>query len=83
MWLDGVSFIDANMGWAVGKNGTVLHTKNGGVSFVEEEELNESPSNFNLNQNYPNPFNPSTVIIYSVPIVSKVTIKVFDVIGTK
>jgi photosystem II stability/assembly factor-like uncharacterized protein len=26
----GVSFIDANTGWAVGANGTILHTKNGG-----------------------------------------------------
>jgi photosystem II stability/assembly factor-like uncharacterized protein len=29
-WLSGVSFIDANTGWAVGGSGTILHTTNGG-----------------------------------------------------
>ncbi len=36
---------------------------------------------FNLGQNYPNPFNPATLINYSVPQKSLVTIKVYDIIG--
>jgi hypothetical protein len=39
------------------------------------------PENFALEQNYPNPFNPVTNINYSLPIESKVSIKIFDITG--
>jgi len=39
------------------------------------------PTEFNLAQNYPNPFNPSTEINYSIPQVSFVSIKVYDILG--
>ncbi|HRN26156.1 MAG TPA: T9SS type A sorting domain-containing protein [Ignavibacteriaceae bacterium] len=36
---------------------------------------------FALGQNYPNPFNPSTKINFSLAVDSKVSLKIFDVLG--
>jgi len=41
------------------------------------------PTEFSLSQNYPNPFNPSTVISYQIPVITFVTLKVFDMIGNE
>jgi len=39
------------------------------------------PTKFKLYNNYPNPFNPSTIIRFSIPEESIVTIKVFNTLG--
>ncbi len=41
------------------------------------------PFNYILYQNYPNPFNPGTTIQYSVPQISNVIIKVYDILGNE
>jgi hypothetical protein len=46
------------------------------------ETTNNLPNEYKLNQNYPNPFNPSTVISFSLPKASEVTIEVYTSLGT-
>lgn len=42
---------------------------------------NEIPASYSLSQNYPNPFNPKTIIKFSIPKVTFVSLKVFDALG--
>jgi photosystem II stability/assembly factor-like uncharacterized protein len=41
------------------------------------------PENYSLMQNFPNPFNPSTVIKYTLPEISEITLTVYDVRGNE
>jgi len=41
----------------------------------------EVPTDFDMSQNYPNPFNPSTTIKFAIPVDSKVTVRVYDMVG--
>ena len=51
------------------------------VTTKVKTQVNETPVNFALNQNYPNPFNPSTVISYQLPSNSRVSLKIYDILG--
>lgn len=46
---------------------------------IGDKELNLT--DFRLDQNFPNPFNPSTMISFSIPVESSVTLQVFNSIG--
>lgn len=46
---------------------------------VEVEVI--APAEYSLEQNYPNPFNPSTAIDFTLALDSKVSLKVFNILG--
>jgi hypothetical protein len=48
---------------------------------VEKTTRTSIPESFVLEQNHPNPFNPSTVVGYAVPKTSRISLKVYDLLG--
>jgi hypothetical protein len=50
---------------------------------VKDEKEEYLPAQFSLEQNYPNPFNPSTVISFTLPNESNVSIKIYDLLGNE
>ncbi|MDA3861442.1 MAG: T9SS type A sorting domain-containing protein [Melioribacteraceae bacterium] len=85
-----------NLTWNSGKYDSVvtkvLNPKKWGLRIlessvgtgVEAKELTIiTPNDYTLNQNYPNPFNPTTNIRFSLPVSKKISVIIYDMLGSK
>jgi hypothetical protein len=52
-------------------------------TFTSVEDDNGVIGDYALHQNYPNPFNPTTTINYTMKTTGKVTIKVYNILGSE
>ena len=48
---------------------------------INKDLTQNIPNKYKLDQNYPNPFNPETIISYSLPQKSDVSISIYDITG--
>ncbi len=67
----------------VSKNLPIKNIQNGAIRIIPTSVENGSqvPTMFKLYQNYPNPFNPSTNIKFEIPKESKVSLKIYNILG--
>jgi len=80
---DSISFVQGILYYAFSnyKIAPRMHSDLGTVIPVGIKNISGVVNTFKLNQNYPNPFNPVTRISFSLPMYSKVSVKVYDVMG--
>jgi len=79
--------VDRSGGWLVHCH-ILEHSATGMMSFFQVQDqttdivdVPEVPEEFHVFQNYPNPFNPETAIRFRIANTSKVTVKIYNILG--
>ncbi|OYT13328.1 MAG: hypothetical protein B6I19_05730 [Bacteroidetes bacterium 4572_114] len=75
-----IFFTDSLNGWAVGPNGLILHTNNGGGTVTH---LNENKPNLESLKIYPNPVSESVTFEFILEEQGTVIIDVYNTLGVK
>jgi len=87
----GLPYNDVNVITVDGEGNKWIGTDGGGLAVYREggvvldvvEDKYAITRDFSLLQIYPNPFNSSTTISYQLPITTKVTIEIYNILGRK
>jgi hypothetical protein len=73
-----VWFSDENNGWAVGTNGIILHTDNGGTVGIDEFKVQSAKFKVEC---FPNPLRSVTMIEYELTQTAFFTLEIFNFTG--
>lgn len=82
LWAQTETTTSGNIESTVPSHGATVF-KVGSKSDVAIDENEEKPRHYSLKPNYPNPFNPVTQIRFTLPVMQKVTLTIYDITGRK
>lgn len=80
---DGPNSFTTDSPWAIDVDNSGVVPTPIGMPTAAEDDNGDLPSLYALGQNYPNPFRSGTVIEYTLPAMSDVSLAIFDLQGRK